>query len=147
MYFKTLKYTYEQSLVKKGAPSQAFFKNCLQKKCSLSFQSTLLLPHLCFQLYCLQIYFLSVLYSVFLNKSRYFERFSKNLKYSAYPFYAAFLFLLKNISLDLIYLYVKLWIQWPSLLSQHLHLLWRFYISPRGQWNVKRELSKIMLQI
>ena len=26
-YLKTLKYTYEQSLVKKGAPSQAFIKN------------------------------------------------------------------------------------------------------------------------
>ena len=90
-YSKPWKKHMNRALLKGERLHKPFFKNCSQKKCLLSFQNTQLLYCL-YKLYCLQIYFLSVL-----NKIRYFESFSKNLKYSIYPFYAAFLFLLKNL--------------------------------------------------
>ena len=58
----------------------SLFNKLFSEKCSLGFQNTLLLYFL-YKLYCLQIYFLNVLYC-FLNEIRYFESFSKTLKYS-----------------------------------------------------------------
>ena len=67
-YSKPWKKHMNRALLKGERLHKPFFKNCSQKKCLLSFQNTQLLYCL-YKLYCLQIYFLSVLHS---------ERFKQN---------------------------------------------------------------------